>query len=179
VELYLHSTARLHGAVLSKAPGIILPMLLLLLLLLLMLTCTVVFVLGCNWPFLAVVKHVNKQIELNLIIICVIIVFFNYDLILSYLNFRTLYSRRRHLDALFLINVLKGKINRHSIMTTVGIRVPTRQIREFSTFSESSALRHSPSARCVIAANEICRFLDIFGKKIVSFEDTFSILEGV
>jgi hypothetical protein len=41
------------------------------------------------------------------------------------------------------------------------------------------ALRNSPSARCVIAANEICRFLDIFGKNIVSFEDTFSILEGI
>jgi hypothetical protein len=35
------------------------------------------------------------------------------------------------------------------------------------------------SARRVIAANEICRFLDIFGKNIVSFEDTFSILEGI
>jgi hypothetical protein len=64
-------------------------------------------------------------------------------------------------------------------MDTVGIRVPTRQIREFSTFSVSSALRNSPSARCVIAANEICRFLDIFGKNIVSFEDTFSMLEGI
>jgi hypothetical protein len=32
-----------------------------------MLTCTVVFVLGCNWPYLAVVKHVIKLIELNLI----------------------------------------------------------------------------------------------------------------
>jgi hypothetical protein len=28
-----------------------------------MLTCTVVFVLGRNWPYLAVVKHVNKWIE--------------------------------------------------------------------------------------------------------------------
>jgi hypothetical protein len=37
------------------------------------------------------------------------------------------------IDALFLINVFKGKINRHSIMGTVGIRVPTRKIREFST----------------------------------------------
>jgi hypothetical protein len=64
-------------------------------------------------------------------------------------------------------------------MDTVGIRVPTRQIREFSTFSKSSALRHSPSARCIIAANDISRFLDIFGKNILSFEDTFSILEGV
>jgi hypothetical protein len=64
-------------------------------------------------------------------------------------------------------------------MDTVDIRVPTRQIRDFSTFSVSSALRSSPSPRCVIAANEICRFLDIFGKNIVSFEDTFSILEGI
>jgi hypothetical protein len=31
----------------------------------------------------------------------------------------------------------------------------------------SSALRNSPSARWVIAANEICRFFDIFGKNIV------------
>jgi hypothetical protein len=68
----------------------------------------------------------------------------NYDLIPSHLNFRTLYSRRRHLNALFLINVFEGKINCHSIMDTVGIRVPTRQIREFSTFSVSSALRNSP-----------------------------------
>jgi hypothetical protein len=57
--------------------------------------------------------------------------------------------------------------------------VATRQIRAFYTFSVSSALRNSPSARCVIAANEICRFLDIFGKNTVSFEDTFSILEGI
>jgi hypothetical protein len=64
-------------------------------------------------------------------------------------------------------------------MGTVGIRVPTRQIREFSTFSVSIALRNTPSARCVIATNEICKFLDIFGKNIVSLEDTFSIVEGM
>lgn len=33
----------------------------------------------------------------------------NYDFVLNRLNFRTLCSR--HLDALFLINVFKGKIN--------------------------------------------------------------------
>jgi hypothetical protein len=64
----------------------------------------------------------------------------DYDLMLSRLNFRTLYSRRRHLDALFLINVFKGKINCHFTMDTVGLRVPSRQIREFSTFNVSSAL---------------------------------------
>jgi hypothetical protein len=64
-------------------------------------------------------------------------------------------------------------------MDTVGIRVPTRQIREYFTFSVSSALRNSPSARWVIAANEIFRFFDICAKKIVSFENTFFILEGI
>jgi hypothetical protein len=63
-------------------------------------------------------------------------------------------------------------------MDTVGICMPTRQITEFSTFSMSSALRNGPSARCVIAANEIIRFLDILGKNIVSFGNA-SILEGI
>ncbi|XP_021935237.1 RING finger protein 212B-like [Zootermopsis nevadensis] len=35
----------------------------------------------------------------------------------------------RYLDTLFLVNVFKGKINYHSIMYTIGIRVPARQIR--------------------------------------------------
>jgi hypothetical protein len=40
----------------------------------------VVFVLGCNWPYLAVVKHVNKWIELLqsfVIIIIIIIIIIN------------------------------------------------------------------------------------------------------
>jgi hypothetical protein len=64
-------------------------------------------------------------------------------------------------------------------MDAVDIHVPTRQIREFSTFSMSCALRHNPSARGTVAANDICRFLDIFNKNSVSFEDTFSIQESV
>jgi hypothetical protein len=44
---------------------ILLLSLLLLLLLLLLLSCTVVLVLGCNWPYLAVVKYLNKGIEFN------------------------------------------------------------------------------------------------------------------
>jgi hypothetical protein len=95
-------------------------------------------------------------------------VLLNYNSTLNTSSFRTLHSRRRYLDALFLINVFKGKINCPSIFDTAGIRLPTRQIREFSTFSVSSALKHSPSARCVIAANDVCRYLDIFQKKTIS-----------
>jgi hypothetical protein len=60
------------------------------------------------------------------------------------------------------------------VVVVVVIRVPTRQIREFSTFSVSSALKHSPSARCVIAAKDVCRYLDIFHKNNIYFKDTFS-----
>jgi hypothetical protein len=63
-------------------------------------------------------------------------------------------------------------------MDTVVIRVPTRQIRDFSTFSVSSAMRHSPSVRCASAANDIYRLLDIFGKDTVSFEDIFCVRES-
>jgi hypothetical protein len=64
----------------------------------------------------------------------------DYDLILNYSNFRTLYSRR-HLNASFLINCFKGKIKCHSIMASVGIRVPTGQIREFSTFQREQCFK--------------------------------------
>jgi hypothetical protein len=88
----------------------------------------------------------------------------NYDLILNYLNHcRTLHSRR-HRYVLFLINISKGKINCLSIMNTVGIRVPTRQIREFPTFSVSTVLRHSPSDRCVIVANDMQNFFTFLAK---------------
>jgi hypothetical protein len=40
-------------------------------------------------------------------------------------------------------------------MDTVGIRVPTKQIRELYTFSTSSALKRRPSVRCTSAANDI------------------------
>jgi hypothetical protein len=65
----------------------------------------------------------------------------------------------------FLRERQKDFSSSHSILDTVGIHVPTRQIRESSTFSVSSALKRSPSARYVIAANDVCRFFDIFHKK--------------
>jgi hypothetical protein len=49
----------------------------------------------------------------------------------------------------------------YSIIGNVGISVPTGQIREFSTFIVSSSQRYSPSVRRAIAANGMCRVLDI------------------
>jgi hypothetical protein len=78
--------------------------------------------------------------------------------------------------AVFLENLLNAFL--YYYYYTVGIRVPTRQIRDFSTFSVSSALRHSPSVTCASAANDICRLLDIFDKDTVSFEDNFCVRES-
>jgi hypothetical protein len=61
---------------------------------------------------------------------------YKYEDILLRLNFLTLHSRRRHLDALFLINVFKGKICCSSVFDTISLRVPTRSIRDYSNFTD-------------------------------------------
>jgi hypothetical protein len=79
----------------------------------------------------------------------------NYEGMLSRLNVSTLHSRRKHLGALFLINVFKNKISCSSIFDTVNLRIPSRRIRDFSTFVANHNFKVSPSARCVSAANAI------------------------
>jgi hypothetical protein len=69
-------------------------------------------------------------------------------------------------DAMFLINVFSGTKQCLSVLETVGIRVPTRNIRNFNTLSCS--LSHCPSARCVSAANAVCKYTDIFRKSHLS-----------
>jgi hypothetical protein len=71
----------------------------------------------------------------------------NYELMLNYLHLKTLYSRRQHIDALFLVNVSKNKMNCCSIMDTVGLHIPAKQIRDFSTFRVKNVSRLSPSTR--------------------------------
>jgi hypothetical protein len=69
--------------------------------------------------------------------------------VLNYLHFKTLYSRRQNLDALFLINVFENKSDFCSVMDAVGLRVPTKQITDFSTLKVSNVSRLSLLRRCV------------------------------
>jgi hypothetical protein len=87
---------------------------------------------------------------------------YHYNSILDKWNLQTLDVRRRHIDALFLINVFRGAKFFPSVLDAVGFRVLSRNIRNFSMFSCSSA--HCPTARCVVAANSVCEFVDIFSK---------------
>jgi hypothetical protein len=96
---------------------------------------------------------------------------YNYEDILVRLNFLTLYLRRRHLDALFLINVFKGKISCSSVFDIVSLRIPTRSIRDYTTFTVHRNFKVSASARCVSAANAVCRCIDIFNKDCILLTD--------
>jgi hypothetical protein len=80
---------------------------------------------------------------------------FKYEDILDRLNFLPLHVRKSHLDAVFLINAFKGNIACPSILDSVSLRIPSRYIRDFSTFSVHRNFKASPSARCVSAANTV------------------------
>jgi hypothetical protein len=59
----------------------------------------------------------------------------HYDNILKKQNLQTLHIGRRHFDALFLVNVFSGTKQCPSVLETVGIRVPTRNMRNFTMFT--------------------------------------------
>jgi hypothetical protein len=88
--------------------------------------------------------------------------YYYYDVFLERLGLRTLHSRRRHLDALFLINVFNNTIDCQSILDTVSIRLPSKLIGDFFIFNVSKALSSSPSTRCSTLANKVYKFMDIF-----------------
>jgi hypothetical protein len=56
-------------------------------------------------------------------------------------------------------------------MDTVGLHIPAKQIRDFSIFRVKNVSILSPSSRRIIAANNICRSLDIFNKNGISLKD--------
>jgi hypothetical protein len=50
------------------------------------------------------------------------------------------------------------------MLDSVGLRIPSRSIWDFSTFSVHRNFKASPSARCVSAANTVCWNIDILNK---------------
>jgi hypothetical protein len=70
---------------------------------------------------------------------------YHYDTILEKLNLQTLHIKHRHLRALSFNNTFIGIKYCPPMLETVGIRVPTRNIRNFTTFS--SSFSHYPSAK--------------------------------
>jgi hypothetical protein len=98
-------------------------------------------------------------------------VHYSYANALEYLKLHTLRKRRYHLDALFLIQVYLGSKLCPSVLETVGLRVPTRHLRDFPLFHVCPNFKSRPSARCASAANVVCRDFDFFRILNVSFEN--------
>jgi hypothetical protein len=86
---------------------------------------------------------------------------YSYVNALEHLNFHTLSSRQRHLDALFLANVYAGFKFCPSLLETVCIYVPVRNFRDFPLFIVGSSHISCPSARSASATNTICKDIDI------------------
>jgi hypothetical protein len=53
---------------------------------------------------------------------------------------------------------------------------PLSKLEKFHIFNVSNVSRLSPSTRCVKAANNICKSLDVFNKHNISLDDTFSFV---
>jgi hypothetical protein len=58
-----------------------------------------------------------------------------------------------------------------SVFDTVSLRITTRSIRDYSTFTVHRNFKVSPSARCVSAANAVCRIIGIFNKDCIRLAD--------
>jgi hypothetical protein len=56
------------------------------------------------------------------------------------------------------------------IEETVGLRVPTRHLRDFPLFYVCPTIKSCPSARCASAANVVCRDFDVFRNHYVPLE---------
>jgi hypothetical protein len=94
-------------------------------------------------------------------------VHYSYANALEYLKLHILRKRRYHLEAIFLIQVYRGLKYCPSLLEAVGLRVPTRCLRDFSMFNFIPSLKNCP-VRCASAANVVCRDFDVYKTNIVS-----------
>jgi hypothetical protein len=68
-------------------------------------------------------------------------VHYSYTRVLEYSKLHALRKRRYHLDAQFLIQVYRGLKYCLSLLEAVGLRDPTRYLRDFSMFNFSPSIR--------------------------------------
>jgi hypothetical protein len=95
---------------------------------------------------------------------------YNYANALQVLNLRTLHDRIHQLDTIFVIKVLLGSKSCPSTLDIIGLRVPTRNLPDFSLFHVSSFYKNCFSGRCATAANLVCNQLDVFRREIVTLK---------
>jgi hypothetical protein len=90
-----------------------------------------------------------------------------YEDFLQFLKLHTLHDRRLRLDALCFLPIYSGLQCCPSLLVFwySGIRVLPRNFRNSSPFTDTC--ENSPSARCVSAANRVCKDIDNLGNPLV------------
>jgi hypothetical protein len=68
----------------------------------------------------------------------------------------------------FFFQVYHGLKSCTSLLENVSIHVPTRHVKDFSTFSVCPSNKHCPSAWCTYVPNVVGKDLDIFAAGAVS-----------
>jgi hypothetical protein len=91
---------------------------------------------------------------------------YHYGNMLEKLNLRTLHMRRRHFDALFLINGFSDTKYCPPLSWKQSTFVFPLGTYRYVTLPPSVA----PSARCVSAENAVCKSTDIFSKSFLSLK---------
>jgi uncharacterized membrane protein YwaF len=71
----------------------------------------------------------------------------------------------------FLLMFLKAKLVAHLFLILSVCTYTLGLLRDYSTFNVHHNFKVSPSARCVSAANAVCRSTDIFNKDCIWLTD--------
>jgi hypothetical protein len=77
---------------------------------------------------------------------------------------------------LFLVNVYNSFKFCPSLLETVGICVPIRNVRELPLFTAAFLHKSCPSARCASAAHVIFKDTDIFRKQVVTLNHILKLI---
>jgi hypothetical protein len=75
-----------------------------------------------------------------------------------------------------LLMFLNAKLVAH-LFWTLSLRMPTRSIRDYATFTVHRNFKVSPSAGCDTAANAVCRSIHIFNKDYILITDVSQLFK--
>jgi hypothetical protein len=63
------------------------------------------------------------------------------------------------------------------LTNTVSIRIPSRKFRDISQFAAGSSRKSCPSARCALAASNVCTDVDMLNTQMAVLEHILKQLE--
>jgi hypothetical protein len=96
---------------------------------------------------------------------------------LHILHLRTSHGRRNQLVAVFVVNVSLFLYILSTSTNIIGLRVPTRKLRDFPVLHVSPFYINCPFAMCATAAVSVCSDVDVFRGQTVTFRFDINLLK--